>query len=249
MLSAIPASAFAAEKAGQTPVPLPSRQPAPTANATEGATVARAGDAPPQRDKPALDVAPHDDKSLTPGHVDARITADTDILLAFMAGGASADVGVARLGPGTLTLGVQGEYAFCGSVCWFLNTVTPLEFSQHQVSLAARASYHLPIGKKVDLYPFASAGPTFATSTVRIDDGSAEYRGKDTAIALGAGAGVSYFLTDFIFIGAEGRLRYARGTYSYELVAGNEQQYRWDGNVQTWSLTGLDFSGALGIRF
>jgi hypothetical protein len=218
------ASSEAAPNASPTPTPTPT---------------------PPKRS--SLDV--EGSMPLRPGHVDVRVLANSDILLAFVGVGAAADVGIAPAGPGTLALGVGAEYAFCGTVCWLLNTVTPLSFSHTQLSLSVRGTYHLGLAKNLDVYPLVTAGPTIARSSVKLDDGSGEYRGRDTGITVGAGGGINYFLADHFFLGGEARLRYGRGTYSYELVAGNNMQTLTEGSVQTWSLTGLDISLAAGVRF
>lgn len=229
------------------PIPAPSDvAPARSAGSAPVATMssdARAVDA----------VVPEADaqlkKALQPGHVDARITGNFDLLLTYVGVGASADVGVVRAGPGTIAFGIGGEYGTCASACWLVNTITPLEFSQSQVTVTGRASYHMAIGKRVDLYPMMMVGPTFARASIKLDDGSADYLGKDTAISVGAGAGVNFFFGDTFFIGAEARARFARGTYSYEVIAGNERQKLAEGSYDTWSRTGIDFVGALGARF
>jgi hypothetical protein len=192
-------------------------------------------------------------RTLEPAHVDLKLTGNADALLAFIGAGAAADIGVARAGPGTFSLGAAGEYNFCASICWLLNTITPLEFGQRQISLWARAGYHIEIkGKgmeKFDIFPFVMAGPTFANSYVRLDNGAAEYRGTDRAIAVGAGLGANLFVAGPVFVGGEARVRYATGVYNYELVSGSSQRTIAEGSVTHWSMTGLDLMLAMGVRF
>jgi hypothetical protein len=190
-------------------------------------------------------------RPLQPLEVDVRMTAHSTVLLTFVGVGAGADIGLVKAGPGTLAAGAALDYDFCASACWFLNTVTPLEFSQNQISTWGRLSYHLDIKgggmTRIDVYPMIMAGPTFARASVKLDDGSAEYRGRDTAISVGAGIGANVFLTQAFFIGGEGRYRYSRGTYDWEIVAGNKKLD--EGSVQTWSLSGIEVMLAAGFRF
>ena len=78
------------------------------------------------------------------------------------------------------------------------------------------------------------------------EDGAAEYRASDTAIAIGAG--VSFFVAGPVFIGGEARARYTRGVYRYELVSGSEQTIS-EGRASSWSMTGVDITLAVGARF
>jgi hypothetical protein len=210
---------------------------------SSGAAVANA--APPQGETHAEG----DSRVLPPLHLDARITAHSDILLAYFGAGASADFGLVQIGPGTLAVGAGVEYDACGSVCWLFSAVTPLEFTHQQISPQARASYHLALGrsKNLDFYPLVTGGPVLARSTVGVDGGAATYRGTDTAIGVAAGVGFSLFIAGPVFLGGEGRLRYARGTYSYELVSGDERTFA-RGEVDSWSLSGLEIIAGLGVR-
>lgn len=254
-ISETPARPNEAKK--RAPVTLAASSTTPDVKPAEApvATVAPASvDAPPAKKPPTLKT-----KTLEPLQVDAKITMNADALLAFVGGGVAADIGVVRVGPGTFALGAAGEYNLCATVCWLLNTVTPLEFGQHEISLWGRASYHIDITTtgsgstltKLDVFPFVMVGPTFASSYVKLDDGSAEYRGKDTAIAVGGGLGANLFVAGPVFIGGEARLRYAQGVYTYELVAGKDDQQRTyaEGSVAHWSMTGIDVQLAVGVRF
>ncbi len=254
------------EKTEPTTTPAAAETPAP-----EPAPATPTADAPPKKDessaapsgasasatiasvpkdKPALEPVVKS-KTLEPLHVDVKATGNADALLAFIGVGGAADVGIVRAGPGVLALGGAGEYDFCATVCWLFNAITPLEFSQRQISLWGRASYHIDIkGKsmeKIDVFPFVMLGPTFAQANIKLDNGAAEYRGKDTAIAAGAGLGANIFVAGPLFVGGEARFRWAQGVYQYELIAGNERVI--DGSVYSWSTTGIDILFAMGARF
>jgi hypothetical protein len=235
------------------PPPLPATDPKPEAppKKDESSAASSAAAPPtPAQDKPALFPVPKS-KTLEPLHIDLKATGNADALLAFIGVGAAADVGIVRGGPGVFALGAAGEYDFCATVCWLFSAITPLEFSQSQISLWGRASYHIDIkGKgleKIDVFPFIMVGPTFARSNIKLDNGAAEYRGKDTAIAGGAGLGANLFVAGPLFVGAEARFRYAQGVYQYELVYGNERVI--DGSAYRWSTTGIDVLFAMGGRF
>ena len=192
---------------------------------------------------------PSGSRPLQPFELDVRGTLSTDILLIYVGVGASADLGVVPLGPGTLAVGAGFEYDFCGSVCWFFSAVTPFNFGQYQIAPSLRASYHLDLKKKnLDFYPLLFGGPVFARAHIDFDDGSASYVATDTGFQIGAGAGINYFVGERFFVGAEARLRYAKGTYTYELRSGNDRLFD-KGNGDSWSLTGLNLVFAAGYRF
>ncbi len=192
---------------------------------------------------------PSGSRPIQPFELDLRGTLSTDILLVYVGVGASADLGIVPAGPGTIAVGAGFEYNFCGSVCWFFSAITPFNFSQYQIVPSVRASYHLDLKQKhLDFYPLLFGGPVFARASIEFDDGSASYVATDTGFQVGAGAGINYFVTERFFVGAEARLRYARGTYSYELRSGNDRVFE-KGNGDSWSLTGLNLVFAAGYRF
>jgi hypothetical protein len=185
---------------------------------------------------------------LKPLQLDLHANASTDILLAYIGVGATADLGLVPAGPGTLAVGAGFEYDFCASVCWLLNAATPFRFSQSEIAPSIRATYHLDLKhKNLDVYPIVFAGPVFARSTIELKDSSASYIGKDTGFQVGVGVGLSYFVADRFSIGLEGRYRHARGTYTYELNDGNGRTFD-GGSGSTWSLSGLNVVLALGFR-
>lgn len=183
-------------------------------------------------------------------HLDVRATLNADVLLAYIGLGMSADLGLFRVGPGTLAVGAGFEYDFCGSVCWLFSAATNLDFGHRQIWPQARASYHLGLtsNKKVDFYPFVGLGPVFARSEISVDDGVARYVGKDTAIGLNFGAGLNFFVAEPFFIGGEARVRWAAGEYTYRLESGDGTRTYDKGSVDTWSLSGIDVLVSAGVR-
>ena len=187
---------------------------------------------------------------LQPRRLDIRATINADVLLAYIGLGASADLGLVPAGPGTIAVGAGFEYDFCGSVCWLFSAVTPIDFSHRQIWPQARASYHLGLksAKHLDLYPFVGLGPVFARSEISVDNGAARYVGTDTSIGVNFGAGLNLFVAGPLFLGAEGRIRYAAGDYEYRLESGDGTRTYDRGSVETWSLAGVDVLVAIGVR-
>ena len=181
--------------------------------------------------------------------IDVRGTVSTDILLADVGLGASGDLGLVPIGPGVLSAGVGFDYQLCGTVCWLFSALTPLEFSQHQLWPQGRLAYHLGLknAKDLDLYPLITAGPVFSRSQISVDNGLAKYTGTDVGIGVSAGVGMNLFVAGPVFIGGEGKARYAKGTYTYELTDGADRTYD-KGSVDTWSLTGIEIRAGVGVR-
>lgn len=235
--------------------PLPKQPPAPTSTTTT--TSAEIEARPPVRDTPAAaanptdEAAPADTRGMRLRQIDARATLNADALLAYIGLGMHGDIGVTPIGPGTLAVGAGFEYDFCGSTCWTFSAATPMDFSQRHIWPEARASYHfgLPRAKNLDLYPFLGLGPVFARSQLNVDNGAAKYVGTDTAVGINMGFGASYFPTNGpFFVGGEGHLRYAGGSYDYRLESGDRSRVYDKGAVGDWSLAGIDVLLALGVR-
>ena len=90
-----------------------------------------------------------------------------------------------------------------------------------------RATYHLGVrsAPRLDIYPLLSMGPVFASSTVDLDGGATRFRGQNTTLGIGLGAGFSYTVYGPLFVGAEARIRYAAGSYEYRLINGREKSF------------------------
>ncbi|MFL5356228.1 hypothetical protein [Archangium sp.] len=228
--------------AQDTPV---TQAPVTQAQATQPAPVTRTSEAP---------TAPRLNRMQGVGDIDARVMLNADILLAFVNLGVGADVGVLPLGPGVLTLGGEFEAGACVSVCAVLNLATGWTFSHLFYSPHARVTYHLMPGnshgmEKVDLYGLALAGVTLTTTRVANtgtgDSTDFEYLGSDVAPSVGLGIGGKYFVQDNLFVGAEGRLRYSSGEYTYTARVGNVSL---SDTQSTWSLSGFNVQFFAGLR-
>lgn len=193
---------------------------------------------------------PEPGRLMRPGNLDVRGTLDTDILLIYVDVGAGVDFGVLPAGPGTVSIGAEFDFGFCASACVLLNALTPLTWGSRYYSPFARIGYHFPLKgnatmQKVDVYGLAMVGLVYTNTGASTDDGSISFTGEDTAIGVGAGGGVNYFLGDSLFVGAEARLRYATGIYTFTMKAG---QYTFSDRESRWDLSGLNLLLFLGAR-
>jgi len=238
-----PAPAAAPPQAAEmAPMPaLPAPTPAPAAPVAVAAPPAAAA-APGERDVAQSNAQ---DRVLQPWEVDTRVALHTTPIFQYGGIGASADAGMRKLGPGTLAMGGGMDYFVCGTSC----SATPLEFSQRQLALEGRVSYHmaLPKVRNLDFYPLLTAGFVVSRSSITVGENS-EYRASDVAPAIGFGAGASYFFADRFFVGAEARFRYAAGSYSYELASGPAKPFDKTG-IDTWNTSTVDLAFAFGARF
>ena len=228
-------------------VPVTQAQQAPAAQAQE-----------PQKTPATLaaeaPAAPRLNRMQGVGDIDARVMLNADIILAFVNLGVGADLGVLRLGPGVLTVGGEFEAGACVTPCLALNLLTGWTFSHLFYSPHARVTYHfMPSDshglEKVDLYGLALAGVTITTTRVANtgtgDSTDFEYLGSDVGPSVGLGIGGKYFVQDRFFVGAEGRLRYSAGQYTYTARVGNVSL---SDTQSTWSLSGFNVQFFAGIR-
>jgi hypothetical protein len=215
------------------------------------AAVASADQPTTKVDEKSLEAPKEHSRAIEPMQIDVRALAHTDVLLISPGVGASGDIGIVRAGPGTLTLGVGGEYDVCGSACRFLNAVTPLSFDQHQVALLGRVGYHFRIEqaamRNVDLYGFIGAGPVFASSSVTLNDPFARYTASDTGVGAEAGLGVNFFIAGPVFLAGEARYRVAAGQYSYKLEVGKDTVWQANG-AEHWNAGGPALQIGIGVR-
>ncbi len=197
-----------------------------------------------------------ENKLLTPLHADARFSVDTDVLLIYVSLSVSADLGLIRLGPGTLGVGANVDVGFCGSFCWLTAALltsalgAPTTYGQTHFFPSARLTYHFPLPsskseslKKVNIYGLLFGGPVFSRLALISKD--VEIVGTDTSFGFGGGVGGQYFFTERIFVGAEATLRYARGRYTWAARVGS---YQLKDSEDLWSLTGGNLRFSIGIR-
>jgi hypothetical protein len=190
---------------------------------------------------------------MKPGNIDVRGMIETDILLVYVNLGGVAELGLIPLGPGTLAVGAEVDYGFCGSICWVVSGLTEINIGERYFTPMARASYHftipaLKIAHKLDLFGSLGVGLTFASVNLDADDNSFTSSASSTAFTIAPGVGVNYFANPNFFVGGELRYRVASGTYEYRVTSGNTS-YVYGEEEQQWSLTGLGINLFLGYRF
>ncbi len=228
--------------AAETPPP-PVEAPRPAAEASSPVPAVQPPPEPPRRTT----------RVQRPGDVDARLTLNADVILAFVNAGVGVDVGVLPLGPGTLSIGGEFEFGACVTFCAVLSLATGWQFSNLYYAPHARIAYHFLPGnapglEKVDLYGLVFGGVTLTTTRVA---GTAsgtefEYVGNDVGPSLGLGVGGKFFPQEKLFLGAEARLRYSAGVYAYTARAGNVSI---SDSQASWSLSGINVQLFGGLRF
>jgi hypothetical protein len=191
-----------------------------------------------------------------PGQIDVQANFNADVLLIFANAGVGVDVGVLPLGPGVLALGGELEAGACITLCLGFKLATGWDLSTRYLSPHARVTYHFappgnsPSLQKLDVYGLAFAGITYSTASVggTVGNDRFETRGTDLGPSLGVGAGAKYFLMEDsgLFVGAEGRVRWAAGTYTWTASYGNVSI---SDSQSHWSLSGLNVQLFGGIRF
>ncbi len=194
--------------------------------------------------------------NLKPLQFDVRVNGDTDILLAYIDLGLTADIGLLPVGPGTLAVGASLDYGFCGSVCWLIGALTNTNYGQSYLQPTGRVSYHLDmkqliqnqasLSDKLDGYALVFAGPILSSVGISSKDGSVKVEGTDLAFGGGAGLGAQYFFSANFFAGAEIVARYAAGTYTTKVTVGS---YSVSDKESSWSLSGINTKLFLGLRF
>ena len=175
---------------------------------------------------------------------DLRAGVHTSALLQYGGLGVAGDIGIAKLGPGTLAAGGELAYDACGLMC----VSSPYEKFQTHLWGEARLAYHVstPRLAHVDFYPLVTAGFVYAHSSITVND--SEYRAGKLAPTVAFGAGASWFVTKRFFVSGEARLRVAAGDYGYELASGPGAQFDRS-KVDTWTATTIDLGIAAGYRF
>lgn len=184
---------------------------------------------------------------IAPLQVDVRGVAYADVLLTRLGAGGSIDVGVVPVGKTTIALGGGIEYVACGTVCWLFGELSGATFTQFMLAPQGRLTWHFPAAKDLDVYALVAGGPVYAKSKVVLDGERATYRGRDDSFGIAAGVGLDFFVAGPLFVGAEGRGRFARGTYSYTLESGTEQSFDRT-LVQGWHLIGIEALFSIGLR-
>lgn len=200
-------------------------------------------------------------KVLAPFRADARFTVDTDILLAYVAFGINADLGLAKLGPGVLAVGAGLDYGFCGTVCLVIGGLLGGSFGIRNFFPQARVSYHIELPakganntlQKVDVYGMVFGGVVVSSMGFAATYQGAQVTASSTGVGpgIGLGAGGSYFFTDRVFVGAEAAAKYAQGTYTDVVTAtppNSNVDFRWRDMYSNWSISGVSLRLFIGFR-
>jgi hypothetical protein len=199
-------------------------------------------------------------KVLPPFRADARVTVDTDILLAYVSLGVSADLGVVKLGPGTLAVGAGLDVGFCGTVCLVTGALLGGAYGQRDFFPMARVSYHLELParagntlQKVNLYGFVFGGVVISSLSFSARIQGFDIGASSTGVGpgLGLGAGAAYFFSDRVSVGAEATLKYAAGVYNDVVVVeppNSNVNYQWSSTYSSFSRSGLSIRFFLGFR-
>jgi hypothetical protein len=183
------------------------------------------------------------------GNLDVRLSGDADLILAFATPALSADYALTELGPGVITVGGKVGYGFCITFCFALSALTGTNYSQRTINSYARATYHYPVPlgsnfvAKLDTYAVLMMG--LVHTSLNWVSSSFVVEGSDLGLALGIGAGASYFVSGRFFVGAELLARLGSGTLTTRVVSGQFDQ-QVSGN--TWSQTGLGLTLLVGMR-
>jgi hypothetical protein len=164
-----------------------------------------------------------------PGQVDLRLLGAASLLPLSLEAGASAEVGVLPLGPGTLSLGAELSVNQCALACWVPNLFTERDVSRRDIHALGRLGYHFGSAdrnyRKVDLYGVLLAGVMEARTTLTAPDYAFEGRGRPLAFGLGVGG--NYFPSSRFFVGGEARLRFASSSYELSPTRGT-YAFTWD---------------------
>jgi hypothetical protein len=188
---------------------------------------------------------------MEPGDVDVRAIGGTNILLLNVNFGLLAEVGLLRLGPGTLAIGAEFDAGYCATVCGLIDFLTGLEHGQQYYFQLGRLAYHFPLQpnptlKNIDLYAVVLAGAAYSRMGAKDASGTQVYSGEGFSPSVGIGAGIVYFLGAHPYLGFELRARYAQGDYQ---ITFKEESYTFQDPLETrWYASGLNWMLFLGVR-
>ncbi|MFL5354858.1 hypothetical protein [Archangium sp.] len=166
--------------------------------------------------------APEPSRLMRPGHLDLRLEGGLGFLPPAGEAGASTELGVVTIGPGTLSAGAQLGFRQCLLACSVSSVLAQQRVSNLDLYALGRLGYHFSLeGKnqdRVDLYGVLLGGVMEARTTRSAPE--FRYEGRGRGPAVGVGVGGSYFLSSRFFVGAEARLRFATGSYALTLTRG-----------------------------
>lgn len=152
---------------------------------------------------------------LHPGNLDLRIGGGASLLPPSVEAGISTELGVVRIGDGTLSIGAELGIQQCVLACSLRDLFDLRTVSTRDLHALGRLGYHFILGarndNRVELSGFLLAGVMEARTTETSPDNHYEGRGRGPAFGLGVSG--SYFLSPRLFVGGEARLRFASGSY------------------------------------
>ncbi len=183
------------------------------------------------------------------GNVDVRLDGAASVLPLSVEAGATLEVGVLPLGPGTLSLGAEASVNQCALACWVPNLFSDRDVSRRDFYAVGRLGYHFTVAdrnyRKVDLYGFVLAGGMEVHTTLTTPD--YRYEGRDRSPAFGLGIGGNYFLHpgSRFYLGGEARARFGTGSLALTLTRGT---YEFTAEDRRWVRVGLSTAFFVGFR-
>ncbi len=161
---------------------------------------------------------------MRPGQLDVHAEGGLSFLPPSFEAGASTEVGVVGLGPGTLSIGAQIGLRQCLLACSLSGVLAQERVSTRDVHALGRLGYHFTVAnrnyRKVDLYGFVLAGAMEVRTALAAPDYG--YEGRDRGPAFGLGIGGNYFPHpgSRFFLGGEARERFGMGSFDLTLTRG-----------------------------
>jgi hypothetical protein len=156
------------------------------------------------------------------GNVDARITAESLTLAAWIGLGLDVDYAVTSFGGMVLTVGGGIEYDECFVACFGLGAVYSSKVSDGLVTPTARAKLHFPLssGKPIDIYLTALLGLTFGFHRETANSGAWAWNSSTVGPAIGASVGANYFYSERFYTGTDIALMYQAWSYTPTFTTG-----------------------------
>ncbi|ATB34857.1 hypothetical protein CYFUS_000264 [Cystobacter fuscus] len=196
---------------------------------------------------PTSVLAQEPSRLMRPGQLDVHAEGGLSFIPPSFEAGASTDVGVVGLGPGTLSVGAQLGLRQCLLACALSGVLAQERISTRDVHVLGRLGFHFTWPGKsqgtVDLQVVLLGGVMEAR--ILRDAPEFRYEGRGRGLAFGLGVGGNYFLSPRFFVGCEARLRFASGLYDLSLARGS---YVFTPEDRQWVRLGLGTVLFAGVR-
>ncbi len=189
---------------------------------------------------------------LSPGEVEMRLVGGTNVVLTNVNFGAIAEVGLGRIGPGTLAIGPEVDVGICASICSLVGLLTGLRYEQSFWLPSLRLEYHFaippnPTLRNVDLYGALLLGAGYARVEARDGQGALVYRGTAAAPTGALALGLSWFWGPVLFGGFELRGRYAQADFR---MTERDDGYEFQNELEPrWFASGFNWMAYVGARW